>query len=124
MIIYIAGPYRGTDSWAVERNIRRAEEVAFEVARAGHTPLCPHSMFRFFDKTLTDERWLAITLELLRVCEAMVLVRGWLASSGTAAEVDEAKRLGITTYTESVRRQLCGPDGLWLFPMNGSEVLP
>ncbi len=36
--VYIAGPFRGETSWEVEKHIRHAEELAYEVARLGAMP--------------------------------------------------------------------------------------
>lgn len=94
-VIYIAGPFRGSNAWAVECNIRRAEKVAFEVAEMGLVPLCPHTMTRFFNGTLTDAYWLAATMELLRRCDAILLLPCWQSSSGSVAERAEARRLGL-----------------------------
>lgn len=97
-VIYIAGPYRGKSAWAVEQNIRRAEELAFQVAEAGAMPLCPHANTRNFNGTLTDEFWIEGTLELLRRCDAVILVKGWEKSSGTRGEIEEAKKLDLPLF--------------------------
>lgn len=85
-VIYVAGPYRAASPWLVEQNIRAAETWALAVAAAGAIPLCPHSMFRFFDKSLEDSFWLHGTAELLRRCDAIVMVNGWRDSKGSQAE--------------------------------------
>lgn len=94
-VVYIAGPFRGPNSWAVEQNIRNAENMAFEVASAGCMPLCPHTMTRFFNGTLTDEFWLGGALDLLRRCDAILLLPGWWGSVGSVAERVEAIRIGL-----------------------------
>lgn len=105
-IVYVAGPYRADNAWEVERNIRRAEEVAFRVAEAGAMPLCPHSMTRYFDGTLTDAHWLEGTMELLRRCDGVVMVRGWEESSGATKEKVHALTRGIPVRFESEIEQL------------------
>ena len=97
-IIYIAGAYRGDNAWEVTQNVNAAECVAWDVARRGYMPLCPHTNTRNFDGTLTPEFWLEGTLELMRRCDAVVLVPGWKMSQGTHGEIAEAKRLGIPVY--------------------------
>lgn len=94
-VLYIAGPFRAANAWLVEQNVRRAEEAALRAAELGWVPLCPHSMTRFFDGTLTDEYWLAATLELLRRCDAILMLPGWQGSAGARAEHAEAVRLGV-----------------------------
>lgn len=126
-IIYIAGPFRASTAWGIAENVRAAERVGLEVARAGAMPLIPHANTAHFHgegpqlghdfsasshcrhcligfgdirKTevcsmLSDRFWLEGTLELLRRCDAVLLVPGWEKSSGTRAEIEEAERLGI-----------------------------
>ena len=93
--IYIAGPYRAETSWAVEQNIRRAEEIGFLVACAEAVPVIPHTMYRHFDGTLTDEYWLKATQSLLRRCDGIVLLPGWALSEGSCGERELANRLGL-----------------------------
>lgn len=99
MVVYVAGPFRGKTAWDVERNIREAEELGFRVAQVGAMPLIPHANTRFFNGTLTDEFWLAGTLELLRRCDALVKTHRWEVSSGARAEVKEARALGIPVFS-------------------------
>lgn len=94
-VVYVAGPFRGSDSWQVENNIRSAENAAFLVACLGAMPMCPHTMTRYFDGTLTDSFWLDGTMELLRRCDAIYMTGDWENSSGSVAEKAEAERLGL-----------------------------
>lgn len=97
-VVYIAGKYRGPNAWAVEQNIRAAEEVAARVWAMGLVALCPHANSRHMEGVASDEHFLAGTLELMRRCDAVVLVPGWGSSAGTRAEIEEAKRLGIPVF--------------------------
>jgi len=94
-VIYIAGPYRATTAWLRELNVRAAEEAALLAAQHGCVPVCPHTMTRFFDGTLTDAYWLEATLEIMRRCDAVLFVAGWKGSKGSLAEKAEAERLGM-----------------------------
>jgi nucleoside 2-deoxyribosyltransferase len=100
-VIYIAGKYRGPNPWAVEQNIRAAEEVAARVWAMGMVALCPHANSRHMEGVASDEHFLAGTLELLRRCDAVVVCPGWRDSRGTMAEVAEAHRLGIPVFGKS-----------------------
>lgn len=93
-LIYIAGPYRGPNTWAIEQNIRRAEDAAALVWKAGLAALCPHANSRHMDGVTTDENFLAGTMEMLRRCDAVLVLEGWKKSTGACAEVEEAVRLG------------------------------
>jgi len=94
-VIYIAGPYRGKNSWAVEQHIRHAETFALAAAGLGVVALCPHSMNRYFDGTLTDAYWLEATAVLLLRADALLLIPGWQDSVGATAERDLAAERGI-----------------------------
>ncbi len=93
-VVYIAGKFRGANAWEVEENIRAAERLALEVWRAGMAALCPHANTRFFDKVLPDEVFLAGTLALMEVCDAVMMADNWRESVGACAERDRALDLG------------------------------
>jgi hypothetical protein len=85
-VIYIIGPFRGKTAWDIECNVRRAEEAALEVAQTGAMPLCPHTNSRFFQGQCNDEFWINGMLELLKRCDAVLLIRGWEKSEGSRGE--------------------------------------
>lgn len=97
-VVYIAGKYRGPNAWAVEQNIRAAEEVAARVWAMGLVALCPHANSRHMEGVASDEHFLAGTLELMRRCDAVVLVPNWGSSAGARAEVEEAERIGLPIF--------------------------
>ena len=98
-LIYIAGPFRAATPWLVEQNIRRAEELAYRVwTELGTAALCPHTNTRFFDKSGSDQVFLDGTMEMLRRCDAVLLVPGYEKSAGTIAEMREAQRLGTPVF--------------------------
>lgn len=97
-LAYIAGPYRAPNKWAIEQNIRKAECLALEVWRNGLACLCPHMNSRHFDGAAPDEVWLAGGLEMLRRCDAVLLVQGWEDSEGTRREIQEAGLYGIPVF--------------------------
>ncbi len=99
-IVYIAGPYRGPDNWTISRNIDRARCMARAVALVGAMPLCPHTNTNIeFHGTGSDDFWLAGTLELLRRCDAVMLIPYWEQSTGARAEYAEAVRRAIPTFS-------------------------
>ena len=101
-VVFIAGPYRASTPRGIVENIRRAEAVAIEVWKLGAVALCPHLNTRLMDGVLPDEVWLNGDLELLSRCDAVMLVPGWQASSGTLNEVGQAQKLGIPVYEDWV----------------------
>lgn len=96
--VYVAGPYRAKSGWLVELNIRRAEMVAFQVAECGAVPVCPHTMFRFFNGTQTDGFWINATLELLKRCDAILLLNDWEYSEGSRGERDYALKHNMPIF--------------------------
>ena len=96
--IYIAGPFRGPDAWAITLNIHNAKLMIPIIGKAGHVPVCPHSMYGDFDGTLPDVYWLEATMNLLEVCDAVYLCENWRQSEGSKAEAARAEELGIPVF--------------------------
>jgi len=99
-LCYVAGPFRAPTPWQVEQNVRRAEEWSVVVARAGWVPVCSHTMYRHFDELdgVHSEFWLGGTLELLRRCDAVVFVPGWMYSKGSCGEYALGNKLGMPMW--------------------------
>lgn len=97
-VIYIAGPFRAATAWRIAENIRDAERFGKVVAELGAMPLIPHANTAHFHGLFTERFWLDGTMELLRRCDAVVLIPGWGHSQGARAERKEAERLGIPVF--------------------------
>ncbi len=98
-VVYVAGAFRADTPWQIELNVRRAEEMSLGLWRMGLVPICPHTQTRFFQFSAPDQSFLEGTLEMMRRCDAVMLLRGWEASNGTIGEIKEAQRLGIPVFT-------------------------
>lgn len=98
--VYIAGPYTARDALAVERNVRRAEGLAYEVARLGAMPVCPHTNLRFASSELAEFLYPA-TLELMRRCDAAFFTHDWETSRGARDEMVEARRVGLPYFVDT-----------------------
>lgn len=98
IVVYIAGKYRGPNAWAIEQNIRAAEDVAAQVWAAGLYALCPHANARHMESVATEDVFLLGTMELMRRCDAVLLVDNWADSEGTKAEIAEALDLDIPVF--------------------------
>ena len=110
-VIYVAGPFRGKTAWEVEKNIRHAEHLGFEIAKLGAVPLIPHTLYRFFNGELTDQFWLDGTMELLKRCDGAFFLGGWQASSGSRAERAVAERMmPVFEYLPDLELWLASPE--------------
>lgn len=96
-LVYIAGPYTAPDGWEIERNVRRAEEMAYEVARLGAMPVCPHTNLRYMADDLASFLYPA-TLEMMRRCDAVLFVEGWEKSKGARGEEVEAEKRSMPRF--------------------------
>ena len=94
-VIYIAGPFRGAHAWVIAQNVHRAECVAYEIFASGQVALCPHTNTRHFDSSLPDQIFIDGTLELMRRCDAVIVLPNHMNSQGTLGEIAEARKLGM-----------------------------
>ena len=94
-LVYLAGPYRGKSkfkplNWLQRQiNIYRARRAAV---------LCPHLNTSNFDGLCDDQVFLDGTIEMMRRCDLVIVLPSWNKSTGSKAEIKEAKRLGIPAY--------------------------
>lgn len=98
IVVYVAGPFRGANSWEIARNIRRAEELALEAWRAGFAVICPHANTAHYQGALPDKVWLDGDLEILSRCDAVLLTQDWPSSKGAAAEKEFAEQCEIPVF--------------------------
>lgn len=110
-LIYLAGPYRPyTDIFGgyhtIAQNVRSAATYGIELWRRGFVAVIPHTMTYFPRhqqqdggiKGVAPEVFLQGELELLRRCDALVLMPNWRISKGATAEKLYAEEHGIPTY--------------------------
>ena len=89
-LIYLAGPYRG--------------DMAIDLIKLDLDcfPVTPHLNTAFFERDLPDvddEIWLTGTLELMKKCDAVLLISSDAhTSKGTLKEVKTAGELNIPVY--------------------------
>ena len=89
-IAYIAGPYRADTVAGIRRNIENARKVAEKYWKLGYAVFCPHLNSAFMDGICPDENFLEGGLEILKRCDVLVMVDGWMDSTGARAEHDMA----------------------------------
>lgn len=100
VLCYIAGPYSDASRARVERNIRFAEALALDVAELGALPVCAHTMCSHpgFEIAQPRDFWINATLELLRRCDACLMVPGWETSEGATGERRLAGEMRLPTF--------------------------
>jgi len=92
--VYVAGPMSAGDK---AFNIRNAMKTAAELMEAGYAVYLPHlSHFMQMSFPQPYERWLAMDLEWLKVCDAFIRLPG--VSRGADKEEVWAKGLGLPVY--------------------------
>lgn len=92
-LIYIASPYAGD----VRRNVEFAKAACRYAMEQGHTPVAVHLLYpQFLDDGDPVQRAVGLTMghRVLEACDEL-WVCGEHISSGMAAEITGAKRLGI-----------------------------
>lgn len=106
--ILIAGPYRsGTndDPVLMENNLRKLEEAALPIFRAGHLPvigewyalpLLKVAGSQFPGDSVYEEILYPIAGRIIRRCDAILRLEG--ASKGADEDVRLAKEIGIPVY--------------------------
>jgi len=95
-VIYIAGPYRGN----IDVNIAKARKMAVKLWERGFIALCPHLNTANFEQDCwaPEHTFLQGYLELLRRCDGIILLKGWLASKGSVSEASLADKLGMPVF--------------------------
>ena len=101
MLIYVAGPYTGSNREEVEHNVNRAIDAGIAVFSKGHFPYIPHltdmvdkrakelgKPMSWGDFMLWDSQWLA-------VCDALLFLA---ESPGATIELQAAKNAEKIIY--------------------------
>ena len=107
-LIYVAGQYfpstkmhgekAGIMHWQMHTNIEKARAVGAECVCRGWYPLIPHTNTAWMSGLQQHEWWYEATNEMLKVCDAIIMIEGWEESHGAQLEHDEAQRMGINVY--------------------------
>ena len=85
-IVYIAGRFRGTNSWEIHNNVLKAEKAVVDLISKGYAPIAPHLITANLQGLFPDQVYLDICLELLSKCDSIYLLKGWKDSKGSVAE--------------------------------------
>lgn len=99
MLVYVSGKYSAPTHDEVQANIDAAAVIAKELWQKGHAVICPHLNTAHFEiPGVTYEDYIKGDLNMVRRCDAMVMVPGWKDSRGACEERAYAEQLGIPIY--------------------------
>lgn len=101
MLIYIAGPYsESAGVGTVEENIIRARDVAVKLWDMGYAVICPHMNTANLEKltNLENKDFVDRDLEMVQVCEAIVMLPYWQQSYGSVRELEHARQHGLEVW--------------------------
>lgn len=104
--VYIAGPYMGKSHdyrsyFEIERHITDSLEAARELAELGYGFFCPHAHSAHFEviaPSVLPEYWYKLDNHFLEVCDAILMLPGWISSTGAWAEKALAEHLGLPVF--------------------------
>ncbi len=85
-LVYIAGPYRAKTINGIHENIERARKVALKYWKMGYAVICPHMNSALIDGHISDEHILEADRLILRMCDAIVMMKNWRKSEGATHE--------------------------------------
>lgn len=94
-VAYISGPYRAPSIDGTYNNIHNARRIAREYWLKGYAVICPHMNTAMMDGRDTDEMFLDGDIEILKRCDAIVMIEGWENSIGARMELAAAERHGL-----------------------------
>jgi hypothetical protein len=102
--IYVAGPISKGDTQA---NVSARIKAGMELLDLGYAPFIPH-LSHLIDSaavvgTEDYERWLALDLSYIQVCDAVLRLPG--ESSGADRECDFARRIDVPIFTDVMALQ-------------------
>ena len=89
-LLYLAGPYRAKTIFGHIRNIWRAWQAAKCYWKQGYCVFTPHLNSALMESVCPDVYFLGGYLEILRHCDAIVMLPGWKNSFGSQIEYSKA----------------------------------
>lgn len=105
-LIYIAGPYTAETPEGIQENVEAAQQLGREVMSlfpGKVLAVVPHSMGKGLESQEDYAFWCEATIEVMKRCDAVVLVPWWIKSQGAVKEVDVAIRMRLPVIVDSLQ---------------------
>ena len=95
MRIFISGPITGTKDY-----LERFAAAERELSHRGYEVINPAKVLAVVPVELSRETCMAVTLPLLKACDAVYMLKGWIGSSGATIEHTHANKVGMEILYE------------------------
>jgi len=102
-VIYVAGPFNhGDNLHGINENINNASKLAIKCWENGWAVICPHKNTAGYQHLshIPEEVWYKGDLELLRRCDAIIMMENWQTSHGAINERNYAESNDIKIFYE------------------------
>ena len=91
--VYISGPFTGLTDLHVEQNIAAAAAFIPPIIEAGGSPVCMHTQLGPVRRRVGWDAAMAVCLDQLAPCDALLLIPGWQHSRGALQEYERSSDL-------------------------------
>lgn len=99
-VIYISGPITDNARYIEYDNCLHARQWTQMVMQAGAAVHCPHLMYLCGLIDICDwETFLSMDVEIIRRCDAILMIGAWQGSPGCIEEYNAAQEAGIAIFT-------------------------
>ncbi len=95
MKIYISGPVTGTIGY-----VERFAAAEAQLKAAGHEVVNPVKILSRMPAGTTHNQYMKLSLDLMDMCDTVLMLQGWRHSKGASIELDYAVRNAMTITFE------------------------
>ena len=95
MNIYISAPITGCSDAECEMKFNKAKN---EIIKRGHFPVSPWDISKMLPRTFEHSDYLAVDIEIMRRCDAVLFLDKWSFSKGCRLEREACHHFGIVIF--------------------------